>query len=506
MNGLVASLSGARDRLPRVPALASARAEFDALVAGASGRMRVALVGRASAGKSTLANALLGGYRAPTGVQELTYNVNWITHGDVLGLTVHFKDGRPPERRDVGELERLTVRSPDDDEWMHYLKTIEYLRVTDPAPYLRSFDLVDTPGIDSVFGTDSANTLRFLGGPADALVLVFSRAMAAAEPELLADFQSRSMTPSPINAIAALTKVERMWSWPDEPDPMALGREVAAQMMGVPAVRRVTYRVEPVASLVGAAAGELDEADLADLTALATLRDETLGRRLRRADAFATRDFDDVPVPAARRARLVTALSGYGIMLATGILREGVTDLATLRRELDVRSGMAGFRQMLVDHFGNRAELIMLNRVYGRVQGMLSEFGAGLAPRERAALTDAVREFGRGALADGARFRELEALRAFYEGELHLSAADGDELLRATGEYGARAHARLGLPAATGVDELSTAARKRLRYWRELDAAGGFSGPTRVAVSVLVRTYERIVARIEDVRYGEGDR
>jgi Dynamin family len=505
MTRLAASLTAARSRLPRTPALAPARAELDTLIATASDRMRVALVGRASAGKSTLANALLGGYRAPTGVQELTYNVNWITHGPKPSLTVHFKDGRPPERRDIGELERLTVRAADDDEWMSHLKTIAYLRLTDPARYLRSFDLVDTPGLDSVFGTDSENTLRFLGGPVDALVLVFSRAMAAAEPDLLAGFQGRAMTPSPINAIAALTKVERLWSWPDEPDPLALGREVAAQMMAVPAVRRVTYGVHPVASLVGAAAGELDETDLADLTTLATLDEDTLGRRLRRADAFATREFDDVPLPAERRAHLIGSLTGYGIMLAAQVLREGVADLPSLRRELDIRSGMAGFRTLLVDHFGNRAELIMLNRVFGRVQALLDSAGPRLPPRDRAALTDAVREFGRHALADGARFRELEALRAFYEGRLDLCEADGAELLRATGEHGSQSHALLGLPADTAPAVLATTARQRLRYWRERDAWGGFAGPTRVAVSVLVRTYERLVGRLDEIADGRDD-
>jgi predicted GTPase len=38
--------------------------------------MRVALVGRACAGKSLLANALLGGDYVPVGVEELTFNVN----------------------------------------------------------------------------------------------------------------------------------------------------------------------------------------------------------------------------------------------------------------------------------------------------------------------------------------------------------------------------------------------------------------------------------------------
>ncbi len=498
-DALGATLVAARARLGRSPTLARARREFDRLIEASSTPMRVALVGRASAGKSTLANALLGGYRAPTGVQELTYNVNWITHGPEPSVTVHFKDGRPPERREISELERLTVCAPGDQKWSRYLETIEYLQVTDPAPYLRSFDLIDTPGLDSVFGTDSENTLRFLRGSVEAMVLVFSRAMAASEPELLSDFQGHSMTPSPVNAIAALTKIERMWSWPEEPDPMIIGREVAAQMMTVPAVRRVTYQVHPVASLVGAGAAMLGEADFVDLQLLAALPEETLGRRLRKASAFATRNFDDLALPAASRARLVGLLSGYGIMLACSILREGASDLAKLRHELDIRSGMAEFRTLLVEHFGNRAELITLNKVFGRVQALPGNLGPTLEPRDAATLADAIREFTRYALQEGASFRELETLRAYYEGKLEFSGAEGAELLRATGEHGSPAHARLGLPAESPLEELVASARLRLRHWREQDAIGGFIGPTRVAVSVMIRTYERLIGHLEDV-------
>ena len=155
--------------------------------------LRVVLVGRVSSGKSTLANALLGGYRVPTGVAELTYNVNWLRYGDSR-LVVHFRDGRPTERQKISDLERLTVRARQDS-WLHdYVTQIEFIEVFDPDPYLREFDLVDTPGLDSHFADDAANTLRFLGrdegdvrratltsaNEADALVLVFARVCAVA--------------------------------------------------------------------------------------------------------------------------------------------------------------------------------------------------------------------------------------------------------------------------------------------------------------------------------------
>lgn len=497
-----AALAAARAVLARWPGLVPARAELDDIAAGLAGPMRVALVGRVSAGKSTLANALLGGYRAPTGAQELTYHVTWIRHGKRPALTVHFRDGRPSLQEDIATLGRHVSRT-DDPELARLLPAIDHLEVTDPAPYLQSFDLVDTPGLDSVFGSDSENTLRFLGGPVDAMVLVVSRGLQAREPDLLADFQSRTLTPSPINALAALTKIEHYWNWRDRRDPMEVGHEIAAQMMAVSSVRRVVHDVRPVASLIGAAAAVMTERDVADLRALADLSAGELARWVRRESSFEALGPTEVAVPPWRRAALWRMFSPYGIVLACDLLRERHRDLAALREGLDDRTGMATFRQLLVEHFGARASLVKLNRAFGRVQALPTLMGEGRSPGERAALGAAVKEFSRYGLSQSPRFRELQTLRAFYDGWLDLTEEEGAELLRVTGELGQSAAARLGHPPGTGAEELSARARLRLAYWRERQIWDGFAGPTREAVRVLVKAYERIIDRMGDMRWEE---
>src|SRR5690348_7385787 len=67
--------------------------------------MRVALVGLIKAGKSTMMNALLGETLVATGTIEATFNVNWLKYDTSSTLCVHFKDGRPPEIRSLGDLE-----------------------------------------------------------------------------------------------------------------------------------------------------------------------------------------------------------------------------------------------------------------------------------------------------------------------------------------------------------------------------------------------------------------
>src|SRR5439155_27161759 len=55
--------------------------------------VRVAIAGRVSAGKSTLANALLGVPVAPTAAGECTRVVTWYRYGDQDGAAVVLGDG-----------------------------------------------------------------------------------------------------------------------------------------------------------------------------------------------------------------------------------------------------------------------------------------------------------------------------------------------------------------------------------------------------------------------------
>ncbi|MET7401901.1 dynamin family protein [Dactylosporangium sp. NPDC005572] len=483
-------------------ALAAHRERLDA-------PMRVALVGRVSSGKSTLANAMLGGELAPTGVEELTFNVNWLRYGGRRELTVHFRDGRRPERRDAAELAELTVRARDGDrERQRLLKAIDYLVITDPNPYLKAFDLVDTPGLDSVFHNDSQNTLRFLGrtgdevraaseaqaSKADALVVVFARGLAANEEELLADFVGPGFGGSgPITTIAALTKVEL--AWPQHPDPMAEGRHLAERVMAAASARRVLYDVRPVASLVGAAAATFTEDEFGSLAELSTMDAEALEKRLRRGPYFATREYDDVPVPPERRAPLLRRFGQYGIALAAGLLRDGVADPAALRAEMTARSGMTEFKRLLVDHFGNRADLIKVRGMLDHVYHLRDGIADRLPPRDRMTLLDAV-----GPLLsldhNEHAFKELDVLRHYYDGELTFTEQDAADLLRVTGEHGTSLPARLGLPPGASRDELAAAARERLGGWAERDLDPAYSGRSRRAVQILRRSYERLVGTI----------
>jgi hypothetical protein len=472
--------------------------------------MRVAIVGHIKAGKSTVLNALLGEELAPTGAEELTFNVNWLRHGSRSSLRVHFKDGREPEERTLAELDALTSRR---EEHRELLSAIRYIDMRHPNEVLRTFDLVDTPGLKSFFAGDSENTLRFLGlsvedvesvtrqesAQADALLCLFARSLASSDQSVVAEFQGPLLgNATPINAIGVLTKADVYWD-PQEPgrDPLEEGRKVVRGIEAEPDAERVFFAVLPVAGLLAFGARTLTTGDLEALDALSRLAPERLAKHLRYAQRFATDE--NLPVPSAQRASLIgRRLGQYGIWLAAALMRDGVTDPAALGEELWRRSGVGDLRDLVVSHFGHRATLIKTQTGVRTALDAAFRSRAGVAGRFATAAGGALEEFTGGEPA----FEEFALLRRYYQdrGSLGLVDGEGEELLRVTGEHGTTISARLGLDRCAPPDELVRAAQERLFYWEARRDAFGAHTQTIATARVLTGAYQRIFYHAREAR------
>src|SRR5580658_6957516 len=66
-----------------------------------------------------------------------------------------------------------------------------------------------------------------------------------------------------------------------------------------------------------------------------------------------------LPLSAPRRGELYEAFTGYGLKVATSLVRddENITP-AQLRERLTEASGISGLRDRLTDHFAHRADLL----------------------------------------------------------------------------------------------------------------------------------------------------
>ncbi|TDC64756.1 hypothetical protein E1200_19740 [Actinomadura sp. GC306] len=457
-------------------------------------RMRVVLLGRVSAGKSTLTNALLGGLELPTGRLEVTFNVNWLRYGSKPSLTVHYRDGRPPVQRPVEDLRRLAARADDDPDLQAELRAIEHLVVTVPHPALRDFDLIDTPGLDSRHAEDSANTLHFLGreegdgaggtaagraSQADAFIYVLVRGQHHDERSMLLDLQSSEVSGfGPMNTVGVLNRVEGLWT-PGAADFMATGREAAGTLLRSAGLQRVVLDLIPVAVKTAAAAERLDEAGLADLQTLAKLGVPRVREMLAYASEFPRQE--GTGLTPGRRLALVETFTQAGIDMAVTLIDEGADTVEGLRTEMVERTGLGPLRRTLVGHFGGRSRLIKADQVFRQVR-LLERDGAG--PGVNAVL----RAFRAAELAAAPDFHRLRLARACYDGALDLPAEDIAEILALAGERDGPGPASPEAPRGVRLEE----ARRRRDAWaaRTLEP---HAGTTRWAVQTMVELYEDLI-------------
>lgn len=460
--------------------------------------MRVAIIGRIKAGKSTAMNALLGHILVPTGTEEVTFNVTWFQWNESPALLVYYKDGRK-EPRPFAELEALTRRSK---ERMPELLAIDYIVANYPHALLQRINLVDTPGLASFYGEDSENAQRFIGltereaARADAVLYLFDRSIADTEQDVLEEFVGPSMGQmTPLNAIGVLTQVDTYW--PSEAAPMRAATRVVERLRALPDVRRTLYTIVQVCGLLALGAQTLTTDEFEALRRLADLPEERFDQLMETATDFTTMADDDLAVTPADRQRLLNRLGWYGVWLAYQRIRAGVTDLTQLRSELlEEHSGLPQLRQLILSHFGNRAFLIKLDKILREVTASDFQLRPRVGGEEHTVLRDVMKHFD-ALRSEQHSVKELDVLRRHYEGRLDLNGEEIEMLLQVTGENGTTCSQRLGM-VDTAPEELLSAAKTRIGYWKGVAMDGGCDVATAEAAKVLARSYERIAYHVEE--------
>jgi hypothetical protein len=474
--------------------------------------MRVALAGLVKAGKSTLVNALLGQRLVATGADETTFNVNWLSYGEAPSLEVDFKDeaGRPPESRrfaHVGELtealDSLTRRSGGD---ANRLSSIRHIRARFPQPLLRTFEVIDTPGLESVFGTDAANARTFLAmrertsvtraesSAADAVLYLFKGNLGAADLLSLGELQDPALAgATPLNTLGALTMADTFW--PAEGDPIEHARTIIrSRHANLPQLGRTFYTVLPVAGECALGAATLTDADFDTVRSLAAIPADRLHYYLRSQSRFCDWEDADLPALPARRA-VWDRLSRWGVWVASGFVRGGVGDRASLADRLEDASGVRALRRLLVTHFGCRSHLLQVYRVCNHVVHACGQEQMGADRRRQVAAAGLAASFERLALQEPA-FDELRLLGGVYSGRLVLMESERADVLAVTGELGGDPATRLGLTEPVRQEELLELAGRKQRYWhlRSGDVLGDPS--YKDAARVLAAAYGRLLRRL----------
>ena len=473
---LLEQISAMEQNILGFPELEEIREELSALKLRIQEPMRLAIVGMIKAGKSTMMNALLQDTVVSTGTTETTFNVNWFKFGESAKLLVHYKDQvRVPEERTMAELAKLTCRNEADRE---FLMSIRHIEVIYPNALLKMVEVIDTPGIASQYKDDADNTLQLLGltekdleertakeaSKADAIIYLFSKSLSETDAALVECFAGPVRGKSnPINAMGVLNKVDQYY-FSGMNDPLAKGHEIAERLMKQPAVRSIFYDIVPVCGQLAWGSRTMSDVEWDTINSLNNLTPDRFRRICDNAERF-NKEYPDAP-PSSERRKVLDRIGLYGVHLAYELGNSGIRERQVLCDLLYEKSGMPKLDQIVLSHFGYRANLIKAFSGIARIQHEYFAHKSRPLPARAIPSLEMIYSQTNRILDTESDLMELKILKLFFEGEVQLREQEISMLLEITGEKGKLPWQRLGMEADTAEEELKQQAEKRINYWR----------------------------------------
>ncbi len=464
----------------------------------------VAVVGLMKAGKSTFMNALMKEKILSTGTLETTYTVSWFKYGESPSLKIVFKDGSEKIAL-YEELEKWTVRPLNTEK--HILDEVAHVEIYYPNEILKTMELIDTPGLESTYKTDSLNTLNFLGqrlakeadkitsetaSQAEAIVYAFSRAVAGKDAEVLEAFKGEENHSSPLNAIGIFTKVDGYWNLATAPDsdPLEIVRDACHGYKEK--LKEKLYTVLPVVAKPVETICNMNDYTYQILEELSRVDQTVLLEFLVDSYFFANEPADeDMPVSAKQREYILNLFGQYGIYSITKALRNGLSR-EELPDYLYKINGIESASKIVRSHFGNRAYLIKLDYVLRRLRSKANKILHNNNDFQVSQICQRIIEDIDALCQDEQAFSEIEALQMYYSGDLKIPEAYLEDFLQITGEYGSHCEARLGFHSPTEIKVMKKEAHDRARKWNGIANDFNNSKNLTEAAKIIVRSYENL--------------
>lgn len=413
--------------------------------------LRVAVAGRVSAGKSTLANALLGVPAAPTAAGECTRVVTWYRYGDHDDAAVVLRDGsRMPLDLRADRTLPTDLPVPWED-----VVCVEVRLYCSP---LRDLTLIDTPGVSSLRDGMSARAAEVLTArsrhaarAADALVYVLTRHVHEDDQAVIDAFGAhlQGLRTSAANCVVLLNKADKLVEAGEDPLKACAQLLERAQSELGPVVAAVVPMIGLLAET--SSCGLLDEATAGTVRGIAALPADPRRRWSRR---LSTED--------AERRHVLRGLDRYGLRRCVEAAETGQGGAAELTRLCAELSGISELRRVLLERFAARAGVLKADSAMSALRGLLAQAG----PAERRVVSellgDAAEEL---ALApEGCDLRVIALLREVAGGRVELPDERRHDIARWVIAPGASE--RVGLaPSATAAD-VRTAALALASSWR----------------------------------------
>ncbi|MHA6796871.1 ATP-binding protein [Pseudonocardia bannensis] len=436
--------------------------------------LRVAVVGPAGIGTSTLVAALVGGdpVSGPTRVPT------WFRHAEEQRTVLHPRAGEP----------RLVAGPVPDGA-----ADLDRIEIGSPSPALAAMTVIDLPGLGSALPpeVDPATALLgpdAVGAPvADASVLLL-RHRRPDDVTLLATLHSGAAPPHAIGVLARADELD------GRPDALEHAQRAAAECRAEPLVRRLCQVVVPVAGLLALAGATLREADYRSLRQLSAYDEGQIRRLTLSADAFTAPGpcGTDPPPPAGdglSRHQLLEHLGLLGVRLSIELIRTGrAPTAAALAAALLASSGLPRLCELLDARFVQRSEAMKARSALLALESLLR--ASPQASDEARPLLYQLERIRSGAH----ELVEIDLVDALRSGAIDLADPERRAAELLLGASGTEPRVRLGLAPDAGTQEVVRTAAMQLDRWRRRASYPGATKDVRDAAGVLVRTCEQLLA------------
>lgn len=427
--------------------------------------MQLAIIGKISSSKSTLVNALLGKEVVGMGQMEETFNVSWLKYGSSeADIKVVFKDGHTE-----------WIKREEWNRWAgqerNLLKTkVQYLEVTYDHEILKRINIIDTPGLDSLHGIDSQNTIDFLKlVRPDAVLMVFTKAVAESTMEVLQAFQQthgmRNYHLSPLNAIGLYAKIDFMWSPTEAIMPADKANSVIQNNIykKFPQLKESLHAILPICAMLGLAAFTIDENDYDQLQELSKIPLAVLQELCSDPDDFVEENISHyTALTAEERKRLYIKFGLFGCYQSAFLIKQSHIGLQDLRTEFMQISGFGKVRSRILTLFGERAVLIKTQNVAQNILQQCKQIRLEYKNAEKH--LDVIEEILLETVRNMNEYDELDFLSKIYDGSLQGLPIDAvEEYKHLCGEYGYSVLKRLSMPYGSSCQAMVDKAKQRAK-------------------------------------------
>ncbi len=447
--------------------------------------MRIAIAGRAKAGKSTLLNALIGERLAPTDAGECTRLVTWYRDAPTYEVRATTTSGRvlsPRFRKGDAAIE-IELDATDGE--------IDRLEIGWPARSLSRATYIDTPGLGSLTPSISAATVSFPGmeedgaSQADAVVYLMRHAHVE-DAQFLEGFRDAGLAMgSPVNTVSVLSRADEIGA--GRLDALESARVIASRYMRDDRLRRLTGDMVPLAGLLAETGATLEEREFVSIRQLAFDVPE-VDDLLLSVNRFRNPDLN--PLAAEVREEILTRLGLFGARLAVASIKNAETKTSQeLARLLLQRSGILELRRIIEMRFTARSRPLVARSALLELR-VLATALRGTDPVASSRLDAALEEV----MVSAHEIAELDMLHAIGVGLVQFEEEERAEAERITGE--GSISVLLNLDAEVPPGQQKQAALDAITRWRQRGANPFANRETVRACETMARSYEGIYARL----------